>query len=138
MNKPWWPHPLRFVYFWPPHLPRETVNLETAENFIRAFEWKGYVRCKDGTHKKGVEKVAIYLKNNVPKHAARQLESGLWTSKCGTLQDIQHERLKDVEGNLYGEAVIFLRRRRDGRPLWRDRMLKLLKRWDLHPYAGQF
>jgi hypothetical protein len=124
-DRPWWPHPDKFLYYWPPHLARETVDLETAANFIRAFEWKGYKVCKDGNRKKGIEKVAIFLRNNRPKHAARQLESGLWTSKCGDLEDIQHETLKAGEGKAYGNAIIFLHRRRDGKPFMKDRLESL-------------
>ena len=115
MNRPWWPHPNKF-YFWPPHLPREYPGLETVENFVRAFEWIGYRRCKDGKLRTGIEKVVIFLKNNRPTHAARQLESGLWTSKCGRLEDIQHETLTVMECSDYGKAAVFLHRRRDGKP----------------------
>lgn len=127
-DKWWWPDPKKYLYYWPPHLPRQHPNTETLENFIRAFEWKGYKRCKSGKFKKGVEKVVIFLKNNRPTHAARQLESGLWTSKCGKLEDIQHETLAAVEGTSYGRAMVFLHRRRDGKPFWKDRMLAILKR----------
>jgi hypothetical protein len=89
--RPWWPHPTKFLFYWPPHLPREPVGAETLQNFIRAFEWKGYKLCENGVHEAGVEKVVIFLKNNIPTHSARQLESGIWTSKCGRLQDIQHD-----------------------------------------------
>jgi hypothetical protein len=110
----WWPHINRFIYYWPPHLPREVVP--TPENFIHAFEWKGYTICANGRHKKGIEKVAIFCRGGLPKHAARQLPSGIWISKCGGLEDIQHETLSAVEGNDYGKAVVFLHRRIDGKP----------------------
>ncbi|MGO8698328.1 MAG: hypothetical protein ACLQVY_11495 [Limisphaerales bacterium] len=117
-EKRWWPHPNKFAAFWPEHLPREPLNAETLENFIRAFEWKGYKRgCPDGELKEGIEKVAIFALGGRPTHAARQLESGYWTSKCGFLEDIEHPTLAAVEGKAYGKAVIFLHRRRDGTPL---------------------
>jgi len=117
-DKRWWPHPDKFAFYWPEHLPREPVNRETVENFLLAFEWKGYKRgCKNGEFEEGVEKVALFTIAGVPKHAARQLESGCWTSKCGRLEDIQHETLAAVEGRIYGNAVFFLHRRRDGKPL---------------------
>src|SRR6266487_4587439 len=81
----WWPHPNKFLYYWPPHLQREAPGTETLKNYILAFKSEGYVLCKHGTHKRGIEKVAIFVKNDHPIHAARQLESGLWTSKCGNL-----------------------------------------------------
>ncbi len=128
MDRWWWPSPRKYLYYWPPHLPREPQGAETQENFIRAFEWKGYRKCDNGKFKKGIEKVAIFVKNNAPTHAARQLENGFWTSKCGQLEDIQHETLAAVEGRLYGVAVIFLHRRRDGRPFWKDRFKEAIRR----------
>jgi len=115
-DKWWWPHPNKFLCYWPPHLPRQYPNTETLENFIRAFEWKGYAKCEHGRYVIGIEKVVIFMKNNLPTHAARQLESGLWTSKCGKLEDIQHEMLAAVEGKVYGAAHTFLYRPRDGKP----------------------
>jgi hypothetical protein len=97
--------------FWPRHLPRSGPFAETAENFVRAFEWRGYKQCPDGTLVSGIEKVAIFLKNGKPTHAARQLETGLWASKCGELEDIQHP-LAAIEGKEYGRAEIFLERNR--------------------------
>ena len=120
-DRTWWPS-VNKLYFWPDHLPRQHPGTETQENFIRAFEWKGYTVCKDGQHRRGIEKVVIFLKDNRPTHAARQLESGRWTSKCGSLEDIEHETLFAVEGTAYGKAVIFLHRRTDGKPFWRQRM----------------
>jgi hypothetical protein len=124
----WWPHPNRFSFYWPPHLPRQLPGTETLENFILAFEWKRYKKCKNGDLKQGVEKIAIYMKGNLPVHAARQLESGTWTSKCGSLEDVQHESLYHVSGDMYGEPHTFMHRRRDGKPFWKDQMRAILKR----------
>ena len=70
----------------------------------------------------------VFSLNNRPTHAARQLESGLWTSKCGKLQDIQHETLQAIEGGLYGHPAVFLQRRRDGKPFLKEWILGWLKR----------
>jgi hypothetical protein len=121
-TKWWWPSPYKFIYYWPPHLRREIPNAETIENFILAFEWKGYRVCRDGSLKRGLEKIAIYANDrNCPTHAARQLESGIWVSKCGRLEDVQHTEPSHVEGALYGRAHTFMHRRRDGKPFWRER-----------------
>jgi hypothetical protein len=45
---------------------------------------------------------------------ARQLNTGLWTSKCGDLEDIQHN-LEDLEGGDrygYGKVSHFMKRRK--------------------------
>jgi hypothetical protein len=129
-NVRWWPHLNKFQFYWPPHLPRQPLNQETLENFIHAFEWKGYKKCRNGKFKKGIEKVAIFINpsTKTPTHAARQLASGVWTSKCGNLEDIQHETLAAVEGNTYGKVVCFLNRRIDGKPFWKDRICAWFKR----------
>jgi len=127
-QKPWWPaKDLR--YFWPAHLPREDYLQETLENFLRAFECLGYSRCRSSKLEQGVQKVAIFVgPANNPLHAARQLESGMWVSKCGDLEDIEHKTLSSMEGRHYGKAVAFLRRRVDGRTFFRDRFMRFLRK----------
>ena len=122
-SKPWWPsRRLKDDYDWPDHLPREEYLQETLPNFIRAFETKGYRICRNGKLKKGIEKVAIYTVAGVPKHAARQLESGVWISKCGDYEDIKHFTLSCTEGKNYGHVEVFLHRRRDGRRFLTERI----------------
>jgi hypothetical protein len=99
-------------WWWPRGLPREPLNRETIENFVEAFRLEGYERCDDGLSEGGFEKVAIYVNySNVPKHAARLLPSGVWTSKLGDLEDIEHATLDALEGDVYGKAKVFLKRR---------------------------
>jgi hypothetical protein len=126
----WWPSKTRqWYYFWPPHLPREDHDQETLENFIRAFEWQGFSRrCNGPDLEKGIEKVAIFANSSgIPKHAARQLESGMWANKCGDFEDIECTTLKATERGPYGAAVKFLKRRRDGKPFLEDRIRAFLK-----------
>lgn len=112
---------------WPPHLPREDYLQETLINFIRAFETKGYRVCRSGSFKRGIEKVAIYsTPTGVPKHAARQLGRGVWKSKCGCYEDIEHKGAYVVARPAYGTVVTFMRRRQDGRPFLKDRIVKWL------------
>jgi hypothetical protein len=109
----WWPHPNRFQFFWPQHLPRETLQLETLENFVHAFEWKGFKLCKDAKLETGLEKVAIYTgPRGNPLHASRQLASGAWKSKCGNLQDIEHATPTILECDIYGKVSVYLSRKR--------------------------
>lgn len=106
----WWPRKLGGFY-WPDGLPREPLNKETVENFIRAFESEGFEKCNDGEFENGFEKVAIYVNHvGVPKHAARSLPNGVWTSKMGDDEDIEHATLEVLEGHGFGKARVFLRR----------------------------
>ena len=72
----------------------------------------GYQPCDDGGLDPEYEKIAVYARGNETKHAAKQLESGQWTSKLGMGEDITHPDLTSLEGPEYGNVVMFLRRRR--------------------------
>lgn len=94
------------IGYWPEGLPRE----ETLSAFVTAFEKLGYQVCDDGRLESGYEKVALYAKEGKPTHAARQLQSGYWTSKLGRLEDIEHEDEEGVSGPVYGEPILFMKR----------------------------
>jgi hypothetical protein len=111
----WWPADWdQVTYYWPPHLPRQPFGEETVDNFAAAFEWIGYTKCDSPAFEGGIEKIAIFVDaQRIPTHAARQLESGDWTSKCGIKgEDIKHKTLLALEGSAYGKAVAFLKRKR--------------------------
>ncbi len=101
----WWPAE---DCYWPDTVARE----ETLAAFVAAFAELGFALCDDSQLEEGYEKIAIYAsQDGTPTHVARQLDSGLWSSKLGQLQDIQHQ-LEDLAGNLYGHVVHFLKRER--------------------------
>jgi hypothetical protein len=102
----WWPDP-NYTSFWPENIERK----ETIEIFIEAFSMLGYEICESRLIEEGFEKVCIYLDvTNKPTHMARQLPNGNWTSKLGNGHDIEHYNLEAINGTLYGEAQIFLKR----------------------------
>ncbi len=84
-NDWWWPDPMG-VSFWPASVRRE----ETIAAFREAFQSLGYVPSADDSLEPGFEKVALYALAGAPKHAARQLPNGRWTSKLGELEDVEH------------------------------------------------
>jgi hypothetical protein len=96
----WWPRP---EAYWPRGVPR----VQTVEAFIAAFGTLGYVPVPSPTFEAGKEKVAIYTLDGLPQHAARQLPTGRWTSKCGRNVDIEHD-LHELEGPAYGKATHFV------------------------------
>jgi hypothetical protein len=104
----WWPDKFG-VGYWPCTVPREV----TLESFVLAYGTLGYAVCEDGDLEKGFEKIAIYANDNAPTHAARQLDNGKWTSKLGSGQDIEHDSLDILTGNIYGAVVQFLKRLRN-------------------------
>jgi len=109
----WWPVPLRGINYWPRGIPRE----ETLDAFISAFGTVGFTLCVDGSLQDGIEKIAIFARQVgallIPTHAALQLESGEWTSKMGSAEDITHITLDAVNGPLYGKSETFLARPRN-------------------------
>ena|SRR5437879_4664187 len=104
----WWPAEGPDIH-WPEGVPR----METVEAFWQLFESLGYVRCESGDLETGFEKVALYVKDRFPEHAARQLPDGRWTSKLGKQIDISHQ-LAGLEGPAYGQVRGFMKRVRPG------------------------
>lgn len=99
----WWPNPYGY---WPVGVDRE----ETIDCFVRAFETLGYKTCEHERLELGYEKVAIYVLNGIPTHMARQRFWGGWTSKVGSLEDIVHSRLEQIESAEYGRVAHFMER----------------------------
>jgi len=107
----WWPSDIAGAAHWPKGLPKEPTDQETVVNFIKAFETEGYSVCENADFEDGFEKIAIYVNPaGRPLHAARSLPSGVWTSKLGKGEDIEHKTLEVIEGINYGKATFFLKR----------------------------
>jgi len=98
----WWPN--RYGV-WPKHLPLEN----TINNFTEMFQSLGYEECTSRESEQGFEKIALYVLNGEPSHAARQLPDGNWTSKLGKGADIIHS-LEGVEGIAYGKVAKIFKR----------------------------
>ena len=79
----------------------------------QAFRTLGYEVCENERLETGFEKIAIYAEiDGELKHAARQLESGRWTSKLGGWEDIEHSTLAALEGKEYGRVMRLMKRLR--------------------------
>lgn len=104
-----WMWPKNPDAFW----PSIVTEADELEALIQLYLDKGYEKCESSELEKGYGKVAIYVKEYGPTHAALQLESGQWTSKLGGSQDIKHDTLKVLEGESYGNATIFLKKHPD-------------------------
>jgi hypothetical protein len=100
----WWPDAYD-QSFWPELAPRS----ETLAAFVTAFEQVGFAVCDTAELELGYEKITIYAKGK-PTHAERQLPNGYWTSKLGQSYDIEHETIHGIEGDIYGNAVCFMKR----------------------------
>jgi len=102
----WWPGPDLEREYWPEGVVREP----TLAAFRAMFESHGYAAgCDDGIEA-GFEKIAVFADTQgKPRHAARQLSNGRWTSKLGNGPDIEHG-LRDLEGVRYGSVVLLMKR----------------------------
>jgi hypothetical protein len=105
----WWPSGDDYWPFW-------SSRVESISSFVKAFRWLGYRICKNSRLEFAFEKVALYTINKEPKHMARQLRDGTWTSKCGGLEDITHFTLDAVESYgpfpyaEYGSPELYMKR----------------------------
>lgn len=105
-DKFWWPDS-EYIAYWPQQISRRV----TLECFIAAFETLQYACCESEEYEDGFEKIAILVDpyTSKPTHAARQLTSGVWTSKLGNSFDIDHD-LRGVCGQIYGTVGAVMKR----------------------------
>ena len=103
----WSPLMLGSGVHWPPGIPA----LASLAGVIDAYRIVGFERCESPELENGFEKIAIFADaTNDPRHAARQLPNGRWTSKLGDHVDIEHAAVEAVGGQFYGEPVVFMRK----------------------------
>jgi hypothetical protein len=81
------------------------------EAYLAAFRSRGFEVCNDGSLEAGTEKIVIYELQGKPKHAARQLANGNWTSKMGDFEDVEHLELSCLGGPFYGEPSVYMARK---------------------------
>lgn len=97
--------------YWHDDVPRE----RRIENYLEVYRRFGFEECEHGFSDSGYEVIAVFKDAGGDGfHAARRLPSGVWTSKLGKLEDIEHPALADLEGpeaTAYGAVACFMRRR---------------------------
>jgi hypothetical protein len=105
----WWSPDAFAGYYWPDSVPSEP----TFDAHVAAFRSVGYEACDTDDLEVGYEKIALYAsRDGDPKHAARQLPNGRWTSKMGKSEDIEHVNLACLEGDVYGTVRQMMKRKR--------------------------
>jgi hypothetical protein len=110
-----WAYEVSNKWMWPGnpdcYWSSDIAGVDELQALIQLYIDVGYEICDSGQREDGFKKVAIYVNQEGPQHAARQLESGHWTSKLGICEDIEHDTLEALEGESYGKAKVFLRKR---------------------------
>jgi hypothetical protein len=92
--------------YWPPGVPDEL----TVAAVVAALATVGYTPRADGGYEHGFEKAAVYARDGVPTHVARQLAGGGWSSKLDRDCTVRHATPGGVEGAVYGSVAAYLRR----------------------------
>lgn len=101
-TKWWWP----VNKYWPGGSPQST----SLDAFSMMFGTLGYTTADHPDLENGFEKIALYVNSHKQvTHAARQLPSGLWTSKLGQNYDVTHT-LEALEAGFYGMVGKILKR----------------------------
>ena len=91
--------------------PDDVRNDESVDAFIAYFESIGYSLCDNPTLEEGFLKIAIFVKDDYPRHISRQLPTGKWSSKMSFDEvDIEHDDLHCISGAAYGAATVYMRR----------------------------
>ena len=96
--------------------PGDLTGENTVPSLFELFRGAGYAPCEGGALQDGYEKIAIYALDSEPTHAARQLDTGRWTSKLGKHEDIEHATPEELQGDdwdQYGRISGFMRRPRN-------------------------
>jgi hypothetical protein len=101
--------------------PQDMNRVETTANLVNFLGRLGFADCQgDVTVEPGFEKLAIYERDGVPQHVARQKSNGQWTSKLGALVDVAHADPQVLAGgnvpNGYGAVAKVMKRPSNGRP----------------------
>jgi hypothetical protein len=109
----WWPgeyDPYWSDDYWPEGVPPEN----TISAFTSALSTADYYPCDNGDWEDGFEKAVLYMKDGVVTHGAIQIKNGVWKSKLGSDEDIEHA-LDGICGPFYGTVAAFFRRVRENR-----------------------
>ena len=89
--------------------PDQTAETD-IRSFVEAFKRVGFEECENDMLEDGKQKVVLYCYpgTNECTHAARQLKNGMWTSKLGESNDIQHSTPYTIQGRIYGNVACIL------------------------------
>lgn len=82
----------------------------SLKGFIEYYKSLGFEITDDISVEKGVTKIALYADDGIFVHVARLLDTGMWTSKLGTWEDICHISLDVLAGKFYGIPQVYMKK----------------------------
>lgn len=106
-TKRWWEPD----YYWP--VASKPAGDEDLDCYVELFRSLGFEECGSALSEEGYSKIALYAEDGEFHHVAKQLRSGRWSSKGGTLQDFTHgalAALEDCPVTPGATATVFMRR----------------------------
>lgn len=81
----------------------------TIKEFDFTVAFYDDVTNKSPDIEEGYRKIALYTGTTECTHTARQLSTGLWTSKLGQEYDIQHGTPQAIEVGVYGCIFCYMK-----------------------------
>lgn len=109
-------------FWWPPTVPLNT----NPDSLKQTFVYFGFEECGDDVCEDGYDKVVLYEKEGMWKHAARVIGDNLYHSKLGEGHDIHH-RGGDVLNKAskpeysYGKPYAYMRRKKEDNHITEDK-----------------
>ena len=96
-------------WLWPDNVPSDL----RMSSFVQALASYGFEPCPTGDLEPAFEKIVLYGSGEIVTHAARQLDTGRWTSKLGIFgDDIEHDTPEAISGGEYYAILAYFRRHR--------------------------
>lgn len=96
---------------WPPGVKRASG----IAYLVGAFQAEGFSVCNESDCRKydsTADSIVVYEMNRIGMHAARLLANGMWSSKLGDVEDVQHKTPEDISGTTYGNPIVYMKRKR--------------------------
>jgi hypothetical protein len=95
--------------------PKGVKRASGIAYLVGAFQAEGFSVCKKDDCQKydsTADLIVVYEKHRIGTHAARLLANGMWSSKLGDIEDVQHQTPEDVGGDEYGDPRVYMKRKR--------------------------
>ena len=105
--KKWWQAEPEPDHFW----PKGILDDGSFQSYVELYKSLGYKPCQSPALEVFYEKIALFAHSSGHfSHVSYQLFFG-WTSKLGGWEDIKHKTIAAMEGGLYGDVKMLMKRR---------------------------